>query len=190
MAFIGAGDLRERVQVRELIYDPAADAWGWETAFGAWAKAEQSDKTCLFSSVGIGARSVGFTMRKTGRLTLANALLWRGQFCFLSSIADAAQPGMMEVKAALCQTVDCQKDVDSVPPGCKFPGVLTEKYLGHQQETPMGVTTTTLVLVTPKAIALGSGSLVEADGKDYEVLVRHTLDPWKNEYEIRRKEDC
>lgn len=190
MAYIGAGELRERVQVQELVYNEDANTWSWKTAWGSWAKAEQSDRACLFSSAGIGARSVVFTLRRSNRLTLANAFLWRGRFCFLTSIGSGERPGLVEVKAALCSTADCRKDVDLTPQGCFFPGVLTEKYLGHRQETPVAVTTTTLVLVTPKAIELSSGSLVEADGKDYEVLVRHTLDPWKNEYEIRRKEDC
>ena len=190
MAFISAGDLNERVQAREFTYDAAADAWNWTTVWGAWVKAEQSDRSSLFSSVGIGARSVIFKMRKASRINLGLSFLWRGQFCFLTSVADTDQPGIVEVKAALCSTVNCQKDVDRSPAGCKFPGVLTEKYLGHTQETPMSVTTTTLVLVTSKPIELASGSLVEVGGKDYEVLVRHTLDAWKNEYEICRKEDC
>ena len=97
---------------------------------------------------------------------------------------------MVEVKAALWETVACQKDVDLDPAGYKFPGVLTEKYLGHTQERPQTSTTVTYVLVTPKAIELAPGSLVDAGGKNYEVQVCHTLDAWKNEYEIQRKEDC
>ena len=96
----------------------------------------------------------------------------------------------MEVKAALCETVKCRKDVDRSPAGCRFPGVLTEKYLRHEQERPQSSTETVLVLVTPKVIELAAGSLVEAGGRDYEVRVCHTLDPHKNEYEIARKADC
>lgn len=190
MTFVSAGDLNERVQARELTHDAPTDAWSWQTAWGAWAKAEQSDRTSYFSTVGIGARSVSFTMRKASRINLGLSFLWRGQFCFLTSIADTEQPGMVEVKAALCETVACQKDVDLTPAGCKFPGVLTEKYMGHTQERLQATTTVTYVLVTPKAIELAPGSLVDAGGKDYEVQVCHTLDPWKNEYEITRKEDC
>lgn len=190
MDFISAGDLNERVQARELTYDAAADAWNWTTAWGAWVKAVQSDRASYFSTVGIGARNVTFTMRKASRINLGLSFLWRGQFCFLTSIADTEQPGIVEVKAALCELVDCRKDVDLDPAGYKFPGVLTEKYMGHAQERLQATTTVTYVLVTPKVIELAPGSLVEAGGKDYEVQVCHTLDPWKNEYEITRKEDC
>lgn len=190
MDFISAGDLNERVQGRQLVYDEAADRWSWQKVWGAWVKAEQSDRNNLFSTVGIGARSVTFTMRKASRINLGLSFLWRGQFCFLTAIADTEQPGMVEVKAALCSTVECRKDVDLDPPRYKFPGVLTEKYLGHDQERPHATNTVTYVLVTPKAIELAPGSLVEAGGKDYAVQVCHTLDTWKNEYEILRKEDC
>ncbi|MET0017889.1 hypothetical protein [Oscillibacter sp.] len=190
MDFISAGDLNERVQARDLTHDAAGNAWSWTTAWGAWAKAEQSDRASYFSSVGIGARSVTFIMRKASRITLGLSFLWRGQFCFLTSIADTEQPGMVAVKAALCELVACQKDVDLDSAGCKFPGALTEKYLGHEQGRLQATTTVTYVLVTPKAIELAPNSLVEAGGKVYAVQVCHTLDPWKNEYEITRKEDC
>lgn len=190
MAYIGAGDLRERVQVRRLVYDEDTDTWEWATDWGTWAKAEQSDRTCIFSTVGIGARSVTFTLRKNALVTLDHAFLWRGHFCFLASLTDGPRPGLMEVKAALCETAKCRKDVDRSPAGCRFPGVLTEKYLRHEQERPQSSTETVLVLVTPKVIELAAGSLVEAGGRDYEVRVCHTLDPHKNEYEIARKADC
>ena len=53
----------------------------------------------------------------------------------------------------------------------------------------MAVNTLTYVLVTPKAAALEPGSLAEVDGVPYEVQVAHTLDRWKNEYEIVRVVD-
>jgi hypothetical protein len=190
MNFISAGDLNERVQARELTYDKTEDSWAWQTVWGAWAKAVQSDRSNLFSAVGVGARSVTFVMRKASRINLGLSFLWRGQFCFLTSITDAEQPGMVEVRAALCEPVECRKDVDLDPAGYHFPGILTEKYMGHTQERLQATTTVTYVLVTPKAIELDSGSLVDAGGKVYEVQVCHTLDAWKNEYEIQRKEDC
>ncbi|WP_312637140.1 hypothetical protein [Oscillibacter sp.] len=190
MAFISAGDLNERVQARELTFNEAKNAWAWTTAWGAWVKAEQSDRTSYFSAVGIGARSVVFTMRKASRINLGLSFLWRGRFCFLTSVADTEQAGIVEIKAALCEPVECRKDADLDPVGCSFPGVLTEKYFKSEPERPHTVTTVAYVLVTPKAIELDPGSLVEAGGKAYSVQACHTLDQWKNEYEILRKEDC
>ena len=70
-----------------------------------------------------------------------------------------------------------------------FPGVLTEKYVRHEQEWPMSVNELGLVLVTPKVITLCPGCLVEARGAAWEVLAPHELDPYKNEYEIGRRVD-
>ena len=189
MEFISAGDLNERVQAREFTYDAAADAWTWTTVWGAWVKAEQSDRSSLFSSVGIGARSVIFKMRKASRINLGLSFLWRGQFCFLTSVADTEQPGIVEAKAALCSTVNCWKDWDKTHTGTQFPAVLTEKYVGHEQLDPHAINVTTFVLVTPKAIELAAGSLVKAVDVPYKVLTPHTLDQWKNEYEIMRRAD-
>ncbi|MEG2177206.1 MAG: hypothetical protein RRY97_10060, partial [Oscillibacter sp.] len=146
-------------------------------------------RTNLFSSVGIGTRGVIFTLRENKRLSLHHALLWRGQHGLVTSIT-ADGTGLMEVKAALSEPVACQKDWDKTPKGCLFPGILTEKYMRHEQLEPLAVVTTIFVLVTPKGIVLAPGSWVEADGKIYMVLTAHELDPWKNEYEIRRREDC
>lgn len=189
MAQIQAGDLDQRVRVRELRYDQDADVFSWEDAYTAWARAEVDAGRNLFSAVGIGARGVTFTLRKNARLTLYKSLVWRGQFCFPTAILDA-EPGFMEVKAALCDTVSCRKDLDRAAPGSRFPGVLTEKYVGHEQEMPYGEVTRTLVLVTPKDVALAPGSVVSAGGERFRVLVPHELDMYKNEYEIRRVEDC
>ena len=40
--------------------------------------------------------------------------------------------------------------------------------------------------MTPKAVELKRGSIVEAGGEPYHVLLGHYLDAFKNEYEIVR----
>lgn len=189
MTHIGAGDLRERVQVLQLVYDEAANKWTWEHVRSIWVKAEQSDRSNLFSAVGVGARSVTFTMRESKRLDLTYAFRWKGQFCFLTSITSADQRGFSEVKAALCSPVDCLADANKDPTGVYFPGVLTEKYVGHSQPDFHSELTTDYVLVTPKAVSLNPGSWLVADGQYYLVLTPHLLDPYKNEFEIQRKDD-
>lgn len=180
-------DLSQAIQVLELRRD--GDAYAWERVRRTWAAAAQDDRANLFSSVGVGARGVTFTIRKSRTLTLLNAFLWRGQFCFLTSIVDG-DPGFQTVKAALCEPSECQKDADRETPGCRFPGVLTEKYMGHEQLDPHAEVTGDFVLVTPKAVTLAPGSWVTVGDRYFLVRVPHELDPFKNEYEIRRKEDC
>lgn len=138
---------------------------------------------------GVGAHGVIFTIRKSRTLTLHNALRRRGQFCFLTSIVDG-DPGFQMVKAALREPVDCIQDADRAPQGCRFPGILTEKYAGHEQLDPHAEVTGDFVLVTPKIVTLVPGSWVTVNGAYFLVRAPHELDPFKNEYEIRRKEDC
>lgn len=60
----------------------------------------------------------------------------------------------------------------------------------YEQLDPLAVVTWDYVLVMPKVITLDPGSWVICGGRYYRVLVPHELDEYKNEYEIRRKEDC
>lgn len=182
-------DLKERIQIQNLLHYPEADAFAWAVRRNTWAKVEQDDRKNLFSSVGIGARGVTFTIRRDRSLALVDSILWRGRFCFLTSIVDG-DPGFQVVKAALCEPVDCIQDADREAQGCRFPGVLTEKYVGHEQLDPHAEVTGDLVLVTPKIVTLAPGSWVIVRDRYFLVRVPHELDSFKNEYEIRRREDC
>ena len=185
MAEVSAGELRDRVELLELVETDGT--FGWQVRKRTWAKAELSEKTNLFSKVGVGARQVVFTLRRQP-LSLHEAIRWRGRHCFLTSIVPDGL-GHLTVSAALVDLVPCVGCANKTPRGPAFPGVLTEKYLKHDQETPMATNTLTYVLVTPKAIALEPGPLVEVAGTAYKVTVAHTLDEYKNEYEITRKGD-
>jgi len=180
--------LTERVGVLTLSRAKGEDRLVWTETRRTWAAAVQDDRSNLFSCVGVGARGVTFTLRAPPRLTLFNALSWRGRHCFLTAITDG-DPGFAAVKAALCEPVECVKDADRETPGTIFPGVLTEKYVGHEQPDLHGEVTTLYVLVTPKAIKLSPGSWVTAGGAQHLVLCPHELDPFKNEYEVRRRAD-
>ena len=186
MANIQAGDLNQRIQVLTLRHDEEANAYAWGEAWRAWAKAEPDTRSNLFSTVGIGARGVTFTVRANSRLTLQHAYRWQGRHCFLTAFLPVpASPGYWEVKAALAEPAECQRYVQKQP-GARFPGILTEKYLRHEQETPMSVNELQMVLVTPKPVRLRPGELVKAGDAFWEVLIAHELDAYKNEYEIGR----
>ncbi len=186
---VTGSSLDQRVTVLRLDYDPQTDTYAWKEDRRTWAAAKQDTGRNLFSTVGIGARGVTFTLRRNRRLTLFHAIRWRSWFCFLTAILDS-DPGFVEIKAALCEPVECRKDADQETPGCSFPGILTEKYAGHQQLDPQAEVTGDFVLVTPKTVALAPGSWVSADGVYYLVRVPHEQDACKNEYEVRRKVDC
>lgn len=98
-----AGKLNERVKLLRLAAD--GTNYRWAEAGKLWAAAVQKEKTNLFSSVGIGARSVEFTVRRCG-LTLRDAFLWRGRHCFLTSIVDEGKLHW-RIAAALIEPAAC-----------------------------------------------------------------------------------
>lgn len=182
--------LDQRVEALELRRDESGN-YAWKSIGARYAAVEMDARKNLFSSVGIGTRGATVTLRPCPDLTLHHALRWRDQHLFLTSIIPSPTRDRVEVKTALCTPVECVANAQNKGgEGPTFPGILTEKYVGHDQEDPHAVVTTDYVLVVPKAITLAPGSWVICAGKYYRVLVPHELDEFKNEYEVRRKEDC
>ena len=194
--------IRDRVEVLDLL--PTADGWTWGAVRKTWARVELTGKTNLFSKVGLGARDVAVTMRRQD-LTLGQALRHRGKHLFLTSLVESER-GWYDLTAAVVEPTPCvgrpvknemgegNRPVRVEQPPITFPGVVTEKYLGRQRDGDgtHDVVTRTLVLVTPKAVELAEGDLVDLGGQEpgtYAVALAHRLDPWKNEYEITRKAD-
>lgn len=179
---IDAGKLRERLEVLEL-RETQAGAWEWVSEGRTWGQVTLSDKRNLFSMVGIGARDAQLVLRRRP-LTLGHALRWGGQHLFLTAIRPRGR-GHLDVSAALVELSACR----AVQDGTRFPGVLTEKYVRFEQADPYDVNDVSYVLVTPKAVSLTPGCLLEAGGQRWAVRTAHVLDPWKNEYELERKGD-
>ena len=182
---VDAGKLRDVLQVLELKESPEG-TWTWQKVRKARGAVELSTGRNLFSSVGIGARGAEIILRRQP-LTLHNALLWGEQHLFLSAILPEGRLHL-RVQAALVEPTECQADMDQRG-GIRFPGILTEKYMKWEQPEPYSVNRLAYVLVTPKPIQLQRGGLVGVSGINYEVQLAHTLDPYKNEYEIVRTED-
>lgn len=180
-----AGELKERVTVLRLVENP--EGFAWEAVRRTWAQVEEGKGKSLFSTLGLGAQGLKLVLRRQG-LTLHDAILWRGRHCLLTKIRDKGRL-YLEAEAALVDPVTCRADPDRRPEGRRFPAVLTEKYLRHEQEEPMAVNTICYVLVTPKPVELVSGRLVDVAGTAYQILNAHVLDPYQNEYEILRKRD-
>jgi len=194
-----AGELKDRISIMELRQSQSGpnEAYTWEVAAAVWAKAEKLDKVNIFSSVGLGVKSVKFTIRKTN-LTLHNAISWNRLHCFLTDIAEINRAAL-EITAALIEPKPCMatrtstakgdlnRPVETATGTVTFPGCLIEKYLGHNRGESMAEEEQRFVLVAPKPIELVSGELVKVDGQPYEVLLAHKLDEYKNEYEIERR---
>lgn len=180
--YIGAGQLDKHAEVLEL-RETEPGVWTWERTGMAWANITFQSKNNLFSSVGIGARSAVVTIRRRP-LTLHNALRWNGRHLFLTAVVSRGR-NYWDVDAAVVTPVPCGYE------GITFPAVRTEKYLGWNRDVPpMSRNEYTFVLVAPKAVpALEPGGLVRVDGAEWEVRAAHTLDEYKNEYEVARTVD-
>ncbi|MDU6306630.1 head-tail adaptor protein [Faecalispora jeddahensis] len=192
-----AGDLNRPVSILQLTQENMKCDWTQQKE--TWAKVEQKSAKNLFSQVGIGADTVIFTVRKQ-EITLHNAIRWRGEHYFLTNIAEdggmyyMVTAARVYIKTCAVTHVTTTKNELKNPVAVKsetitFPAVLTEKYLGFEQREPQAVTETTYVLVTPKVIELSISDLVDVAGKKYCVQVAHTLDEFKNEYEITNTQD-
>lgn len=190
-----AGDLNRPVSILEFARN--STQYEWIQRKETWAKVEQKTAKNLFSQVGIGADTVIFTVRKQD-ITLLNAICWRGEHYFLTNIAEdggmyyVITAARVYLKTCAVTRIITEKNELKNPVAVKsetitFPAVLTEKYLGFEQKEPQAVTETTYVLVTPKVIELSISDLVDIAGKKYCVQVAHTLDEYKNEYEVYRK---
>ena len=202
MTYIGAGKLDQPLEVLEL-RETSAGLWEWVAIRRAWGQVEQTAKTNLFSKVGVGARDAAVVLR-TQPLTLHNALRWKGQHLFLTSITHRDR-NHLDVAAALVEPVTCtaQGYTTKVGEGNRpqkverdpvtFPGVLTEKYVKYEKEDTFAKARRGLVLVTSKPIQLREGDLVTVQAGPaaavYNVQVCHVLDAYKNEYEMEFSRD-
>lgn len=179
---VDAGALRERVTVLHL-EKRDEHGWQWEPLRTSWGAAELSARKNVWSVHGIGATGVTFTVRRQA-LGTENALLWRGRHCLITSVLPLGV-NHLTVEAALVVVSACEDKYT----GTAFPGVMTERYLRHDQEEPQAVNTLRNLLVTPKCVELIPGRLVRVDGVDWPIKLAHTLDPRHNEYEIERVVD-
>ena len=186
-------DLDQQISILEL--QKADTVYRWADSKTVWCKAEQTGKN-LFSTVGIGAKSVKFTVWKQS-ITLYNAFRWHGRFCFLTDLTEIDRM-YYEIMAAMveprtCELMQADKTMDqslhrpvySEPqPVLTFPACLIEKYMGFTRLAPQSQATESYVLVTAKAISLSLADLIRIDGTTYNVQIIHGLDEFKNEYEI------
>ncbi|QEY34619.1 hypothetical protein FL966_05885 [Caproiciproducens galactitolivorans] len=194
---MNAGELNEQISVLEL--QQIGIVCGWNVKRVMFGKVEKLNKTNLFSQVGIGVKSVKFTVRKQD-LSLFNAFRWKGDFYFLTDIVEIKRmyyevtAARIEPKICTVTRITVTKNERKNPVKRKeilltFPGCLVEKYMGYAQQKPQAVSEIQYVLVTPKAVALKLADLVEIEGVTYNVQIAHTLDQYKNEYEILVQKD-
>ncbi|EPR12495.1 hypothetical protein [Ruminiclostridium papyrosolvens] len=193
---MNVGEMQDLIQI--LSIEQADNSYSWETATEIWSKAERQTTRNIYSNFGQSAKSVKFTIREYEYdLSLHNAIRWNDLHCILTDIIHTENREFIIVTAALVNPQVCtikrdsepgydslNRPVYSEPISIIFPGILAEKFNRNIQEQPMTTIETSLILIIPKAITLQEGELVTIDNTDYEVQLAHTLDEFKNEYEI------
>lgn len=194
---MNAGEFNRRIDILTLAN--AGDVYSWGVSDTIWTNIEELDKINLFSKVGIGVKSAKFTIRKRA-LTLHNAFKWQGRHYFLTDIKEIDRM-FYEVTAAQIEPKTCiatrniisknelNRPVSSPQTVATFPACLVEKYLGYQQQKPQAVNELTYVLITPKVIELQVADLVQVGSDTFNVQIVHSLDEYKNEYEINLNKD-
>lgn len=192
---MNAGKLDQRIELLTLEQQETRYQWRLQTRLWAWA--EQKEGRNIFSQQGKAAPRVEFVLRRR-KLTMHQALRWRGQHCFLTDIRPEGSQHL-RVGAALAPVVQCfylkkaqLPDENNVlrqqrQQQMEFPACLAEKYTGYQADLPDTRANASLILATPKAILLETGRSVELLGKLWRVTACHTLADFQNEYQIQRE---
>lgn len=194
------GAPKEKLQI--LALSETDGVFSWREAGEIWASVTLESKANLFSRVGIGARSAAIVTVPRPDLTLFAALRWRGEHLFLTEMFDRG-PARLEIRAARvtprgCTAFRAVKSADRSKPAAyetrkimRFPACVTEKWMGFAQREPQGELSETVVLVTPKAVDLKIGDVVEVEGLGrYAVRVPHRLDEYKNEFEAAKIQEA
>lgn len=195
--------LNEKIEILTLVQDEETGNIAWVPSRKRWASVELDTQRNLFSVVGVGTRGATVIIRPHLRLTLHQAIRWRGEFLHLTSILLNREQDQQEIKAAICQNVTLTakpqartgRDALNRPTKVEqasftFPGILAEMYYRNDQDEIFRSTMQRRVLVTPKAVVLRAGDLVQLnDGAPYTVHQVLDLEAYKNEYVIERQED-
>lgn len=195
--------LTEKIEILTLLQDDETGNIAWAPSRTRWASVEVDTQRNLFSVAGIGSRGATVVIRPDLRLTLQQAIRWNGEFLHLTSIILNKERDCQEIKAAICCPVtltakpQARTGRDSMnrplmepQAAYDFPGILTEMYHRNEGDEVFRKTTQQRVLVTPKAVILRAGDLVQA-GNEAPYTVRQVMDLelYKNEYVIERQED-
>ena len=192
--------LTEKIEILTLVLDDETGNLAWAPSGACWASVKVDTYRNLFSAIGVGTRGATVIIRPHLRLTLHQAIRWRGEFLHLTSILLNREQDRQEIKAAICQNVTLTakpqartgRDALNRPTKVEqasftFPGILTEKYFRNEADDFYRAEVQQRVLVTPKEIQMRAGDLIQ-NGKEAPYTVRQVLDldPYKNEFIVER----
>lgn len=195
--------LTEKIEILTLVQDDDTGNIAWAPSRKRWASVALDTRRNIFSIVGVGTRGATVVIRPDLRLTLHQAIRWRGEFLHLTAIAPNQERDRQEIKAAICTPVtvtakpqartgrgEFNRPVVEQQSAYTFPGILSEMYHQNEADEIFRKEILRRVLVTPKAVILRTGDLVQK-GEEAPYTVRQVMDLecYKNEYVLERRED-
>lgn len=177
-------------RVKILAAEKTEEGWDWAMTRTVWAAAKDSDRRTYLSAMAIGTRAAEFVFRRSAVPTMQNAIYWRDKLYYPAMMATEDRglyttviAGEVEVHPA---TVTAYKETAEL----RVPAVLLEKYVRATESTPMTEESESYILTLPKNISLQTASLVKMEDLGvFVVMAAHTTDPYRNYYEILRRDD-
>ena len=174
----------------------------WVEAKTVWGRMEEEQRRCVYSQNGVASLTTWKVVVYRGSgISLENLLKVDGKLLFISAIAETDNKnhqelscGVVEVKRFSYELAETGRDELNRPivtgkMTVMFDGVLTEKYIGTNENAVYTGETQVLILIVPKSMQLKTGTALQADGRDYVVTLRHETGEYYNEYELTVRSD-
>lgn len=194
------GQLNERIEILDYILKEKR--YVWEKKKAIWSNIEQDQKINIFSGYAKAGTTTLFAVREQ-EIGMCNVILYQEKYYLITGLKKLDRM-YAQVQTAKLPVYDCQytrynpdniildkynRPTNTNPTVTQFQGMLAEKYLGSQAETPQTVSEMGYILLTPKVIQLEQNEVVTISEGDYVIKSCHLLDEYKNEYEILRRKD-
>jgi head-tail adaptor len=198
------GMLNKRISIQKLISSKIEyESFLWELESKLWAHKKVENRRCVFSKFGMSSDTTTvFTVRFNKNLNKNFSIVHENDFYIIVSIIDTEdKKQIQEVTAAKVILKTCEiirlvsekgllnRPKDELKKIYEFPCCLAEKYIRNIQENVQSIIDETYILITPKGINIDNGDLAVIDGVTYNILTSHTLDEFRNEYEITVKKE-
>lgn len=190
------GEMNRRIAV--LRYDGNK----WVETKTIWGRMEEEQRRCVYSQNGVASLTTWkVAVYRGSGISHGNMLKVDEKLLFISAIAETDNKnhqelscGVVEVKQFSCELAETGRDELNRPivvnkSTIMFDGVLTEKYIGTNENAVYTDEMQVLILIVPKSMQLKTGTALQADGRDYVVTLRHETGEYYNEYELTTRSD-
>lgn len=154
----------------------------WRETGRLWAKVEYTAKI-VYSAFAASSDGYKVTIRKNGLVRLESALEIEGEHCMITTFETSPRSNCIMLSVAKLAPVECILRRQGEDTGT-FYGIVAEKYVRFEHNTPYAGQDVGLLLITPKTVALRTGDIVAAMDKRFSVQECHMMEKTHNAYEV------